>query len=143
MPLQLLQRLQAEVAAKGYTLVYTGLAETSLQRLLLFPLKEPLAAIAACGTNAANYGHDTRDVVNWCAETRREHPLTVIGVGFDFMDLGFAQPIQNGEKLAARIAEFCPDMQVSAKDPQAVAKFAKELAEEWPLFLLVGLMVPR
>jgi ankyrin repeat protein len=126
-PLDLLQRLQAEVAANGYTLVYTGLAETSLQRLLLFPLNEPLAAIAASGTNAANYGHDTRDVVNWCAETRREHPLTVIGVGFDFMDLAFTQPIQNSQKLAARIAEFCPDVQVSAKDPQAVAKFAKEL----------------
>src|SRR5262249_37754891 len=81
-PLQLLQRLQAEVAVKGYTLVYTGLAEKSLQRLLLFPLNEPLAAIAACGTNAANYGHDTRDVVDWCAELRREHPLTVVGVGF-------------------------------------------------------------
>ncbi len=128
-PLQLLQRLQAEVTANGYTLVYTGLAEGSLQRLLLFPLNEPLAAIAACGTNAANYGHDTRDVVNWCAETRREHPLTVIGVGFDFMDLRFAPPIQNSEKLAARITEFCPDMQVSAKDPRAVGKFAKELAD--------------
>jgi ankyrin repeat protein len=128
-PLQLLQRLQAEVAVKGYTLVYTGLPETSLQRLLLFPLNEPLAAIAACGTNAANYGRDTRDVVSWCAETRREHPLTVIGVGFDFMDLGFAQPIQDSQKLAARIAEFCPDMQVSANDPQAVATFAKELSE--------------
>jgi hypothetical protein len=42
--------------------------------------------------------------VNRCAATRREHPLTVIGVGFDFMDLGFAQPIQNSETLAARIA---------------------------------------
>ncbi len=128
-PLQLLQRLQAEVAGKGYTLVYNGLAETSLQRLLLFPLNEPLAAIAACGTNAANYGHDTRDVVNWCAQTRRDHPLTVLGVGFDFMDLSFAQPIQDSEKLAVRIAEFCPDVQVSAKDPQAVATFAKELTE--------------
>jgi ankyrin repeat protein len=128
-PLQLLQRLQAEVADQGYTLVYTGLPETPLQRLLLFPLHEPLAALAACGTNAANYGHDTRDVVNWCAETRRQYPLTVIGVGFDFMDLGFTQPIQNSEELAARIAEFCPDVQVSAKDPQAVATFAKELAE--------------
>ncbi len=133
-PLQLLQRLQAEVAVKGYSLVYTGLAETSLQRLLLFPLNEPLAAIAASGTNAANYGHDTRDVVNWCAETRREHPLTVIGVGFDFMDLGFAQPIQNSEKLAARIADFCPDVQVSAKDPQAVATFSKTLAESGRCF---------
>jgi ankyrin repeat protein len=133
-PLRLLQRLQAEVAVKGYTLVYTGLAETSLQRLLLFPLNEPLAALAACGTNAANYGHDTREVVNWCAETRREHPLTVIGVGFDFMDLSFAQPIQNSGKLAARIAEFCPDVQVSAKDPQAVATFAKTLTESGRCF---------
>ena len=128
-PLELLQRLQAEVAANGYTLVYTGLAETSLQRLLLLPLSEPLAAIAASGTNAANYGHDTRDVVNWCAEIRREHPFTVIGVGFDFMDLAFAQPIHDSQKLAARIAEFCPDVQVSAEDPQAVAKFAKELED--------------
>lgn len=127
-PLQLLQRLQAEVAANGYTLVYTGLAEGSLQRLLLFPLNEPLAALAACGTNAANYGHDTRDVVNWCAQTRREHPLTVIGVGFDFMDLSFVQPIQNSETLAIRIADFCPDMQVPAQDSQAVGKFAKKLA---------------
>ena len=133
-PLQLLQRLQAEVAARGYTLVYTGLAEASLQRLLLFPLNEPLAALAACGTNAANYGHDTRAVVNWCVETRREHPLTVIGVGFDFMDLSFAQPIRDSEKLAARIAEFCPDVQVSAKDPHAVARFAKELAESGRCF---------
>ena len=125
--LNLLQRLQTEVAAKGYTLVYTGLAETSLQRLLLFPVNEPLAALAACGTNAANYGHNTRDVVNWCAETRREHSLTVIGAGFDFMDIGFVQPIGNSEKLAARIAEFCPDVQVSAKDQRAVATFAKEL----------------
>lgn len=127
-------RLQAEVAANGYALVYTGLAEGSLQRLLLLPLKEPLAALAACGTNAANYGNSTRDVVNWCAETRLEHPLTVIGAGFDFMDLSFAQPIQNSEKLAARIAEFCPDIQVSAKDPQAVARFAKELAENGRCF---------
>jgi Domain of unknown function (DUF4253) len=129
LPRQLLQRLQAEVAANGYTLVYTGLAETSLQRLLLFPLNEPLAAIAASGTNAANYGHDTRDVVNWCAETRREHPLTVIGAGFDFMDLAFVQPIQNSEALAGRIAEFCPDVQVSPQDRQAVTTFAKQLAE--------------
>ena len=133
-PLELLQRLQAEVAAKGYTLVYTGLAEKPLQRLLLLPLNEPLTALAACGTNAANYGLGTREVVNWCAETRREHPLTVIGVGFDFMDLAFSRPIRNGDKLAARIAEFCPDVQVSAKDPQAVATFAKELAERGRCF---------
>src|ERR1700691_541509 len=124
LPLQLLQRLHAEAAANGYPLVYTGLAETSLQRLLLFPLNEALAAIAASGINAANYGHDTRDVVNWCAETRREHLLTVIGMGFDFMDLAFAQPIQNSETLAGRIAEFCPDVQVSAQDPQAVSTLA-------------------
>jgi ankyrin repeat protein len=134
-PPPLLERLQAEVAAKAYTLVYTGLAESSLQRLLLFPLSEPLAAVVASGTNAANYGHTTRDVVNWCAETRREHPLTVVGVGFDFLDLRFAQPIQDSEKLAARIADFCPDVQVSAKDPQAVARFAKELTNTGRCFL--------
>ena len=116
----------------GSQWLYAGLYRAGgdvVQRLLLFPLNEPLAAIAASGTNAANYGHDTRDVVNWCAETRREHPLTVIGAGFDFMDLAFAQPIQNSEALAGRIAEFCPDVQVSPQDRQTVTTFAKQLAE--------------
>ena len=45
------------------------------------------------------------------------------------MDLGFVQPIPDSEKLAARIAEFCPDVQVSAKDPEAVAAFARELTK--------------
>ena len=136
-PTGLFQRLQAEVAERGYTLIYTGLtfAEKGPTRLLLFPLDEPLATLAACGTNAANYGLGTRDLVEWCEETRREHPLTVIGAGFDFVELGFAAPIGNGEALTRRLAEFCPDLQVRPDDARAVAEFARELARVRRCFL--------
>jgi uncharacterized protein len=135
--LSLLQRLQAEVSARGYTLAYTGLqfAEKGPVRLLLFPLNEPLAPMAAAGTNAANYGLGTADLVEWCDETARDHPLSVIGAGFDFVELGFTLPLRDPEALTRRLAEFCPDLQVREGDPAAIANFAQSLARTGRCFL--------
>jgi len=135
--LSLLQRLDAEVAANGYTLAYTGLqvAEKGPARLLLFPMNEPLVPLAACGTNAANYGLATADLIEWCEATRLEHPCFVIGAGFDFVELGFALPLKNAETLARRLAEVCPDLQVPADDAEAVATFAEALARSGRCFL--------
>jgi ankyrin repeat protein len=128
--LSLLKRLQDEVAANGYTLAYTGLQLDAKgpARLILFPVKEPLVALAACGTNAANYGLSTADLIAWCEAIQPEHPFAVVGAGFDFVELGFALPLKDSASLARKLAELCPDLQVRADDAQAVAKFARELA---------------
>jgi hypothetical protein len=132
----LLGRLQTEARAKGYTLVYT---ETNwqgkdLMRLLLFPTPQDMAPIAACGTNADNYGMGPREIVNWCTETRTSHPFTVTGAGFDFMELTFLRPVANAEALARRIAVFCPDCEVDPNDGAAIARFAQELASQGSCF---------
>jgi uncharacterized protein len=132
----LLARLQAEARAKGYTLVYT---ETDWQgkgltRLLLFPTPQEAACIAACGTNADNYGMGPREIVNWCAETRGSHPFAITGAGFDFMELEFSRPLANAAALARRIAMFCPDCEVDPDDGAAIAKFAQELAAQGTCF---------
>jgi ankyrin repeat protein len=133
----LLRRLQADVSECGYTLVYTGfsLAHKGPVRLLLLPLDEPLAVLAACGTNAANYGLGTRDVVAWCEETRRSHPLTVVGAGFDFVELGFRRPIVDSMALARRLAEFCRDLQVGVDDDRALGALAQRLERTGTCFL--------
>ena len=133
----LLQRLQAEVASRGYTLAYTGLqlSEKGPVRLLLFPLNEPLAPIAAAGANAANYGLGVADLVEWCDETARDHPLSVIGAGFDFLELGFALPLKDPEALTRRLDAFCPDLQVRPDDSAAIATFAQSLARTGRCFL--------
>lgn len=132
----LLARLQAGARTKGYTLVYT---ETNWQgkdltRLLLFPTPQAAACIAACGTNADNYGMGPREIVNWCAETRTSHPFSITGAGFDFMELEFARPIANAAVLARRIAEFCPDCGIDPDDGTAIATFAQQLASQGTCF---------
>jgi ankyrin repeat protein len=133
----LLRRLQDDVSECGYTLVYTGfsLAHKGPVRLLLFPLDEPLAVLAACGTNAANYGLGARDVVAWCDETRRSQPLTVLGAGFDFVELGFRRPIVDSMALARRLAAFCRDLQVPVDDDRALGAFAQKLERTATCFL--------
>jgi ankyrin repeat protein len=132
----LLERLQSEARTKGYTLVYT---ETDWQgkgltRLLLFPTPHEMACIAACGTNADNYGMGPREIVNWCTETQTSHPFTVMGAGFDFMELKFSRPVANAEALARRIAVFCPDCEIDSNDSAAIATFARELAAQGTCF---------
>jgi uncharacterized protein len=132
----LLGRLQAQARTQGYTLVYT---ETNWQgkdltRLLLFPTAHEAACIAACGTNADNYGMGPREIVNWCAETRGSHPFTITGAGFDFMELEFSRPLANAAMLARRIAVFCPDCGIDPDDGPAIATFAQELASQGTCF---------
>jgi uncharacterized protein len=132
----LLERLQAQARTKGYTLVYT---ETNWQgkdltRLLLFPIPQGMACIAACGTNADNYGMGPREIVNWCAETQTSHPFTIMGAGFDFMELEFSRPLANAAVLARRIAVFCPDCGIDPDDGTAIATFAQELASQGTCF---------
>jgi ankyrin repeat protein len=131
-----LSELQAEVAAEGFTLVYTGLntERKALTRLLLFPVADSLVALAACGTNGANYGLSTRDIVEWCATTHTHQPLSVIGAGYDFMELRFAPPLTDGAALARSAGRLCPDLQLNLDDPQAVRRFADELGRVGRLF---------
>ena len=131
-----LLRLQEEVAANGFTLVYTefSAAKKGPIRLLLFPVGDPLIALAACGTNGANYGLTTRDIVEWCAATRERQPLAVTGAGFDFMELRFALPLRDGPELARSAGNFCRDLQLDSEDPEAVREFADELGRAGRLF---------
>ncbi|MFY9719716.1 MAG: ankyrin repeat domain-containing protein [Candidatus Cybelea sp.] len=128
--------LQAEVAAKGFTIVYTEFDTElkALTRLLLFPVADSLVALAACGTNGTNFGLATRDIVEWCATTRTQQPLSVIGAGYDFMELRFALPLTDGAALASSAARLCPNLRLNPDDPQAVRRFADELSRVGRLF---------
>ena len=108
----LFRKLQSEVREKGYGLVYAELdfQGKSLTRLLLFPSCDPMVMLAACGTNAANHGMGTREIVNWCAETQEKTAFFLLGAGFDFIDIDFQLPVEDRAALIDRIANFCPEI---------------------------------
>ncbi len=128
--------LQAEIAANGFTLVYTEFSADKKGpiRLLLFPVGDPLIALVACGTNGANYDLTTRDIVEWCAATRERQPLAVTGAGFDFMELRFTLPLRDGPELARSAGGLCRDLQLDPDDAEAVRSFADELGRVGRLF---------
>lgn len=132
----LLARLQAEVQAKGYTLVWTEkrFKDRPLTRLLLLPSANDLTAIAACGTNR-NRGEDSREVVNWCAALHASQPFRVWGASHDSMELGFDQGIVEPTELARKISEFCPATEVSPDDEAAAEAMGRELIATKRCFL--------
>lgn len=119
---RLFSRFSGEVHQRGYVLIMSGLpSESGRCSVLLFPTSEKYAVIAAMGTNAANYGRDTNDIINWLMEMERENPFRLTDASHDLLGGTFVAPIKNAEELTKRMIEFCPNM----------TDFAAASADEW------------
>lgn len=107
----LFARLQDEIRAKGFMLVYVNsLPEEGRTPLVLLPTDDSLHAVLAAGTNGVNHGHDNAAVIACLAEIHAVNPLVVAGCGHDFLAARFLEPIRGAETLARKLIEFCPDM---------------------------------
>ena len=93
-------------------LVYVDLPgdARNITRLLLAPTTSWIAMLRMCGTNAANYGLSTRDIVAWLLETGKQHPFELQGCGQDFVAIRFTEPIREYEALHAAVRSFCPGL---------------------------------
>lgn len=106
-----LPRLQDEVRAEGATLFCTNaIPEEGKSSLVLLPTVEPCAAPLVCGTNKANQGGSTDDVVSWLLDMAKNDPFVVMGCGHDFLHGRLTGKPKNAEALAAAMIAFCPDM---------------------------------
>jgi len=108
---RLFTRLQDELLAEGFVLVYTNaIPEEGRLPLVLLPTPEKYTALLACGTNGDNKGLNTEAVISWLRSMETENPFRLAGCGFDFLAGRFVGPIRDAEALAARMIEFCPDI---------------------------------
>lgn len=82
------------------------------ERVALYPRDAPYEVMALAGTNGANYGLETEDVVAWLRALERRHPFVVTGIGTDHVQGRFVRPLDRGEarKLARQFYDFCPDI---------------------------------
>jgi ankyrin repeat protein len=107
---QRLEPLQEQLRQAGATLVYTELSMDArgITRLLLAPTISWAAMLRMCGTNGANYGLGTREIVRWLVEREEKHPFELQGCGFDFLAIRFKNGVDEG--LQAALLELCPDL---------------------------------
>ena len=139
---RLLVRLQDELLAEGFLLVYTSaIPKEGRLPLVLLPTAEKYAALIASGTNGDNRGLGTEAVIAWLRGMEAENPFRLAGCGFDFLCGRFVGAIKDAPALAARMIEFCPDIADQAHaairlQPRAgqAATIAEEMARTGVFF---------
>lgn len=91
--------------------------------LTLFPTKDKFAVIAANGTEGANYGVHTSDIIRWLRDLDKDNPFMLCYCSHDLVGGAFAKSVKGAKKLAQRMVEFCPSvLDKGFESPEGLAK---------------------
>ena len=123
---RLLERLQDEVMAQGFTLVYVGAIPDDNGRLplILLPTAEKYVPLLLTGTNGVNHGHSNEAVISWLMAVDSTNPFVIAGCGLDFVDGRFSGEVSEAESLAAQLVAFCPD--VADQAPSSLSQLPRD-----------------
>jgi ankyrin repeat protein len=128
-----IEALREEMRASGYQLISGSELESGATPFLLFPVTNGYSVLAACGTNAANYGLGTRELIRELMSVTRGFPFVVESCGFDFVGGRFDPPVPEPEAsaLSQQFARLCPDIGGETD----VREFAREIHTTGRFFL--------
>lgn len=129
----IVEKARREARKAGYLLIGTQ-TDAGKNSWLLFPTKDKFVVLYACGTNGVNAGHDTNDVVAWLRKLDRRFAFDLDACGEDFLSGSFKKPVKNAKKLAAELAEWCPDL-IDGDSIENAADLARHLQESQTLYL--------
>ena len=126
--LALFVELQDEVRAEGFTLIHTDSKPTGGRAsIALLPTGNQFAALLARGTNGANHGHGTREIIAWLLNMEKTNPFVLTGCGFDFLLGRFLGTFEQADDWAAKMLVFCPDLDDGT--PDCAARLAREIEQ--------------
>ncbi len=77
------------------------------------------------GTEAQNYGLDTKAIITWLKRRQEEGSFAVTGAGPDWLEARFIKPPKNMLSFARKVVAFAPD--VRAHGPRTVEKLAEKM----------------
>ena len=100
--------------------------------LVFFPAPDAASLIYVRQTNGANYDLMPRDIVDRLDSWKQLCDFSVLGAGFDWMELVFYTLPKDLREFAKEVYEFCPDTldQGIVKAPPAQLQSIKEPSEE-------------
>lgn len=105
-----LAELQTEARKAGCLLILAEpWAPGENAALVLFPTDNKLAVVAAVGTEGANYGVQTSNVIAWLERLDRENPFHLVFCNHELVGGSFLGPVKGARKLAEQMIEFCPN----------------------------------
>jgi hypothetical protein len=105
--------MQDAFAAKGMLLFRTTEVEPSpgADALALYPGTDPYVVMRAMGTDAANHGMDTEEVIAWFTREAPRYPIRFEAIALDYVRGTILGDVPDATEFAKRFLEFCPDLQ--------------------------------
>lgn len=76
--------------------------------LVLFATDNQFAVVLAVGTEGANYGVQTADIIAWLRQLHEENPFHLVYCNHEMIGGTFVGPIKSAKQLAERMISFCP-----------------------------------
>jgi len=86
------------------------------------------------GTEAANYGLDTKTIIAWLKEQQKESSFMVTGAGPDWVEAKFTRQPENMKAFAKKVYAFAPD--IREHGPQTVEQIAERMRKTNGFFLI-------
>jgi hypothetical protein len=89
--------------------------------IALLPTKDKYDVLAAIETEGPNSNKYNADVIRFLRELEKTQPFDLTEAGTDFLAGRFTAPVKDPAGLAAKLAEFCPDVEAE-KQIEAIKK---------------------
>ncbi|MEZ6133658.1 MAG: DUF4253 domain-containing protein [Pirellulaceae bacterium] len=126
----LFRKFAREIEDEGFLLIRNDFLFEDHCTLLLFPTFDKYVALRSIGTNGNNFGHDTRDVIEWLQKMEERNPFRLLAATHDGMEGEFLNEVQGPMELAKDMLEFCPELALESAELADISEFADELKTE-------------
>jgi hypothetical protein len=88
----------------------------------VLPTTDAFQVIRGMETSGQNFRVGTGQVIQWLAELSQRQKFRIVGVGSDFIEGIFENPIDDAEPIARSILDLCPDARDYFHDSAEAAK---------------------
>ena len=124
---QFVERHQAEILAQGTYLFHTrDLTKQNGIAVALLPTIDVYEVIAAVETEGPNSNVSNDDLIAWLRNLEKDMPFLITGVGTDFLEGKFLNPVQEPAALVKRIKEICPGDVFQPGDEQRAIDYLQQ-----------------
>jgi len=95
--------------AKGsYLFLLRPIEEHGPDTVGLVPTTDKFEVVRIVGTNG-NGLHSSEEVLAWLRQLDQVQPFELVGVGADFVQGAFVEPVRDPARMAQSVYSFCPD----------------------------------
>ena len=124
---QFVEQHQADMLAQGAYLFHTrDLTKQNGTAVALLPTTDVYRVIAAVQTEGPNSNVSNDDLIAWLRNLEKDVPFLITGVGADFLEGKFLNPIQEPAALVKRIKEICPGDVFQPGDEQRAIDYVQQ-----------------